>query len=153
MFNAARRGSASVARTVRSLPVPRCMPPPFSPCVARLERGSGSSIAIRTLRSTAPHHYRGPAQAVEAEIQDEVNTQQSNSRVSGAAQHGPVTKFQELSDRNLVCNTLVQTITSHMGLETMTPVQSKTINETLKGIDVYAQIFLRDSPAITNNRD
>ncbi|KAL8795691.1 MAG: hypothetical protein Q9195_001929 [Heterodermia aff. obscurata] len=115
------------------------MPPPFSPYRAYLERGSGSSIAIRTLSFTAPHRYQPSTQTVEAEIQDEVDSQQSNSQVRGATQDGPATKFQDLSERNLVCNTLVQTITKDMGLETMTPVQSKTINETLRGIDVLAQ--------------
>ena len=109
------------------------MPSPFSPCRAHFERGSGPCIVIRTLSFTALHRYQGRVQAVEAEIQDEVNTEQSNGQVTP---QGPVTRFQDLSDRNLVCNTLVQTITRDMGLETMTPVQSKTINETLKGTDV-----------------
>ena len=53
-----------------------------------------------------------------------------------SAGQGAVTKFQELADRKLVCKTVVDTITKDMKLETMTQVQSLTINETLKGIDV-----------------
>lgn len=60
----------------------------------------------------------------------------SDPRIDKATQHGPVTKFEDLGTRNMVCKTLVDTITRDMGLETMTQVQSLTINETLKGIDV-----------------
>lgn len=49
---------------------------------------------------------------------------------------GLVTKFQELADRGMVCKTVIKTLTQDMKLETMTQVQSMTINETLKGIDV-----------------
>ncbi|MCJ1310634.1 hypothetical protein MMC25_004299 [Agyrium rufum] len=51
----------------------------------------------------------------------------------------PATKFHELLDRGLVCQTIVDTLTRDMRLETMTLVQIQTINETLKGIDVLAQ--------------
>lgn len=44
--------------------------------------------------------------------------------------------FAELGERGLVSGTIIDTITKTMGLETMTVVQSMTINETLKGIDV-----------------
>jgi hypothetical protein len=53
------------------------------------------------------------------------------------AQYGSVTKFVELAERNMVCKTVVNTIVRDLELETMTHVQSLTINETLKGIDVY----------------
>lgn len=49
---------------------------------------------------------------------------------------GPVTMFEDLGARNMVCKTVVDTITQEMGLKTMTKVQSLTIDETLKGIDV-----------------
>ena len=48
----------------------------------------------------------------------------------------PLTKFQELADQKLVCKTVIDTITNDMNIETMTEVQSMTIKETLKGIDV-----------------
>lgn len=47
-----------------------------------------------------------------------------------------ITKFHELADQKLVSPVVVDTITKQMGLETMTQVQSLTINETLKGTDV-----------------
>ena len=45
-------------------------------------------------------------------------------------------RFDELGKNGLVCDTVVSTLTKTMGLETMTPVQSMTMNETLKGDDV-----------------
>ncbi|KAG8528135.1 uncharacterized protein KY384_007051 [Bacidia gigantensis] len=53
--------------------------------------------------------------------------------------NGPVTQFKELAERGMVCKTVVDTLTQDMGLESMTEVQSLTINETLKGTDTLAQ--------------
>jgi len=50
---------------------------------------------------------------------------------------GPATKFHELADRQMVSRTVVDTLVKDMKLETMTEVQAMTINETLKGVDVY----------------
>ena len=77
-------------------------------------------------------------EAVEEEIEQEVHSQHppSDAQINQATEHGPVTKFKELAQRGMVCKTVVDTITRDMGLETMTPVQSLTINESLKGIDV-----------------
>ena len=99
-------------------------------------------IAVRSLSSAIRPQQRASTRAIEEEIQEEVNAPEppSESEIREATQHGPVTRFQGLSDRKMVCDTLVKTITRDMGLETMTQVQSMTINETLKGIDVYAFI-------------
>lgn len=51
-------------------------------------------------------------------------------------QGGLITKFQDLADQQMVSPTVIKTLTQDMNLETMTQVQSMTINETLKGIDV-----------------
>ena len=75
---------------------------------------------------------------MEEEIEDLVHEGQIAQRVEEKPlrRPGPVTRFQELKDRNLVCKTVVDTLTQDMRLTDMTEVQSKTINETLKGIDV-----------------
>ncbi|KAL9060785.1 MAG: hypothetical protein Q9162_000489 [Coniocarpon cinnabarinum] len=52
---------------------------------------------------------------------------------------GPITRFQELSDREIVNRRIVNTLTGPMGLQTMTQVQSLTISEAVKGVDVLAQ--------------
>jgi ATP-dependent RNA helicase MSS116, mitochondrial len=50
---------------------------------------------------------------------------------------GLATKFEDLETRGLVHPNVVNTITKYMNLETMTEVQSRTINEALKGADMY----------------
>ncbi|MCJ1439225.1 hypothetical protein MMC27_008616 [Xylographa pallens] len=75
----------------------------------------------------------------EGEVQDYSQKHDPDSHSSGGTRGAPVTKFQELAERKMVSATVVQTITQDMKLETMTQVQSLTINETLKGIDVLAQ--------------
>lgn len=51
----------------------------------------------------------------------------------------PITKFAELETRGVIHKNVVQALTRDMGLETMTDVQSATINEALKGTDIIAQ--------------
>lgn len=46
-----------------------------------------------------------------------------------------ITRFEDLGTRGLIHQALIHTITQHMKLETMTPVQSQTINEALRGVD------------------
>ena len=52
------------------------------------------------------------------------------------ANDGPVTRFADLAKRGLVHPAIVRTITDKMKLETMTDVQTRTINEALSGVDV-----------------
>jgi ATP-dependent RNA helicase MSS116 len=47
-----------------------------------------------------------------------------------------ITKFQELLDHDLVHPNIVNAITQGMGHETMTDVQSMTINQALQGTDM-----------------
>lgn len=140
MLSALRRGPASIAKFPQlcpstkgalGLPPVRCVQSNIYP---------RSLSAIRTL-SYSPHHgQNAPARApeVESDVENGVNASRSPSdnHTGEAVQHGPITRFQELSDRGLVCDTVVDTITKDMGLSTMTQVQSMTINETLKGIDM-----------------
>lgn len=51
----------------------------------------------------------------------------------------PLTKFQDLQDQGVIHRNVVRNMTEGMGLETMTEVQSKTINAALKGTDIIAQ--------------
>ena len=77
-------------------------------------------------------------EAVEGEIEHEAfsQTPPSDKQIKSAVLHGPVTKFKDLEDRGMVCKTVVNTITSVMGLETMTEVQSRTISQSLQGQDM-----------------
>ena len=80
--------------------------------------------------------------AAEEELSQQVHAQEppSDSQINGATMQGPVTKFKDLATQGLVCQTVVDTITNDMRLETMTQVQSLTLNESLKGTDMYAKL-------------
>ncbi|MCJ1224988.1 hypothetical protein MMC12_001635 [Toensbergia leucococca] len=149
MLTVVRRGSASITKLL-------LIPSTSSPCVKSFISRSYRQHATQTpsphlirFLSTAPQWKQRNALAnedledeiVESQIEQKIQSQTppSDSQTDEAAHHGPVTKFQGLLDRKLVCETVVKTITDVMRLETMTQVQSMTINETLKGIDVIAQ--------------
>lgn len=55
------------------------------------------------------------------------------------SEDGPITTFRELDTRKMVHPNVVRALTGSMGLETMTEVQTATINEALKGTDIIAQ--------------
>lgn len=145
MLNAVRRGPASIAKSLLS-------PSSSSRCIKFITPRSPLHATTRIIPprliraiSTSPQWSQGGLASREVEedqeIEEQVDAQQppSNSRIDEATQHGPVTRFEDLGTRKMVSETVVDTITQEMGLETMTQVQSLTINETLKGIDVLAQ--------------
>ena len=147
MLNALRRGPASVARAlrlsstsssaivcVRSAGTKRSQ-------ICSLQRPS--VISCRALHSS-PQWRRTAAiaeahdDAVEGQARQQVTSQSppSDSENDASKVLGRVIKFRQLADLNMVNPVIVNTLTKDMGLETMTQVQSLTINETLKGIDV-----------------
>lgn len=142
MSIAARRGLASIPKPVYS-PSIRALcieTPSLRPRLSYPSRNLALS-RIRTFNVLPLNRQRAAAAlAVEEEIADEVSAQQPpfDSQIDKATRHGPVTTFKELGDRNMVCQTVVKTLVEDMKLETMTQVQSLTINETLKGGDVLA---------------
>ena len=83
----------------------------------------------------APLSY---AEADEEEIKDQADSPEPPSGLERGikAHHGPITKFEELSQRGLVSKPVVDRIVRDMGLTTMTQVQSLTIEELLGGRDV-----------------
>lgn len=98
-----------------------------------------STRSIRAISTTPQWSQRALASREEEyEVEEQVDAQQppSDSQIDEATQSGLVTRFEDLGTRNLVCQTIVNSLTQDMGLETMTQVQSLTIDETLKGIDV-----------------
>ena len=66
-------------------------------------------------------------------------TAQADQDQHDADPNGIITRFDELAKRHIVHQNVVNTLTRRMGLETMTEVQTRTINEALKGTDVIAQ--------------
>lgn len=142
-MNVVRRGSTSIAKSFIAAPLN------YSKCInIDISRGAsraalcGFSIPIsRKLHTSSLWRQRSALNARSQENEDEGIEEDSIQDVisqtpSPARNYGPVTKFAELDERNMVCKTVVQTITKDLGLETMTHVQSLTINETLKGTDV-----------------
>lgn len=125
MLSTVRRGHV-LARTVRT-----CRPLTIeSVRVAQNPLISSKQAVKAATVPRRPFHVfsslKSTAAAAATEAQPEEKFQQE-----------PITKFSELSDRHLVDKKVVQHITKGMGLSTMTEVQSLTINETLKGVDVY----------------
>lgn len=147
MLNIVRRGPASATTALFSPSVClRCIkagrPRNVQQCLSR----DLYPVATRSFRSNPQWRRSATAtaayedEAIDGELEQEVNAEKppSDAQIDRAINYGPVTKFKELSERGMVCPTVVDTITKGMGLDTMTQVQSLTINETLKGIDVYA---------------
>lgn len=50
--------------------------------------------------------------------------------------NAPITNFRELQERGIVHPNVVRAIVKDMGLDTMTDVQSATINQALQGTDM-----------------
>jgi ATP-dependent RNA helicase MSS116 len=127
MFNACRRGPASISRVVRTAstiftPVVR------SSGITLLTRNvSRPAITSRYLTVSSGNRWGGAAHARQLRDEDDLKTTEHE---------GPTyTKFQELADQGLVHPAIIREITHGMGHETMTPVQTMTINESLKGRD------------------
>ena len=149
MLNAVRRGPASISRSFFILPLhirPTCTslsllssaPRPNRLSIALTRSLHASTQWRRNATATAREEEMEDADADEAyqEAQNSARLYETTSHSNGSTVQSTLTKFQELADRKLVCKTVVDTITKEMKLETMTEVQSMTIKETLKGVDV-----------------
>lgn len=140
MLSAVRRGPASFARLLCSTPANTALARRVSPRTS-LQARSTLLIApgARHLHSTPRWQRYAYAEAdIEDDVEEELQVRR-NPPAKQAAQEtklGAITKFQELVDQNLVDEKLIRPITRDMGITTMTQVQSLTINETLKGVDV-----------------
>ncbi|MCJ1398000.1 hypothetical protein MMC11_001196 [Xylographa trunciseda] len=153
MLTALRRGPTSLSRSLATLSTS------FRPLLSSVPRQPPRALGklstqpyTRSFQSTSlwSRHATAAAEAEELleeelldeeelDVQDFAQKHDPRSHSSGGSRGAPVTKFQELADRKMVSARVVQTLTQDMKLETMTQVQSLTINETLKGIDVLAQ--------------
>lgn len=71
-------------------------------------------------------------------MEQEVKAQSppSDAAIDHAVGKDAITKFRELEERGLVHRSIIRTITDEMKLETMTEVQTATINEALRGTDM-----------------
>ncbi|KAG6035731.1 hypothetical protein E4U40_001905 [Claviceps sp. LM458 group G5] len=84
----------------------------------------------------ASRNYSSEAPAYEAEVED-AEVEEESSELPPATPAEAV-DFVDLAERGVHKN-LLEAIINDMNYETMTPVQSKTINPALKGSDIVAQ--------------
>lgn len=145
MLNIVRRGPASTVssllfrsissrciRTTQTRDVQQCISQAAYPIPAR---SFGTSTRWRQVAAAATAHED---EAIQSEVEQGFSLKEppSNAQTKRPANYGPVTKFKELAERGMVSGTVIDTLTRQMGLETMTHVQTLTINEILKGHDV-----------------
>jgi ATP-dependent RNA helicase MSS116 len=132
MLNVCRRGAASlcrVAQTSSRSALPFSRTSVFASKSIQIPR---SAIAARLLHiQPAKQYFYNDQEQQVLDPKDDI-TPRSNEEVE------IITKFQDLADRGLVHPAIIKEITQGMGHHTMTDVQSLTIDETLKGTDVYA---------------
>jgi ATP-dependent RNA helicase MSS116, mitochondrial len=123
MQSASRRGYASLIRTSRAL---ISLSNVHAPPIVRQTSKTSSKLILQS--TNAFHSYcRLQSQAAAAEASAEIKSKPDNDLI---------TRFEDLETRGLMSRTIINTITKDMKLETMTPVQAKTINATLKGNDM-----------------
>lgn len=145
MLNIVRRGPASTVPSslFRSISL-RCIRTTQARDVQQyISRGTyaiaprpfGTSTKWRQFAAAATAHED---EAIQSEVEQTLsrNEPPSNAQTKRPTNYGPVTHFKELAERGMVSETVIDTITRQMGLETMTHVQTLTINEILKGQDV-----------------
>lgn len=141
MLSTLRRGSASVARQFRPLCTAtrgngiHCSQVPIKSRTYSLllqRRAFASKSYLRQSIASASQ----PAVDPPGEEHENGSTSPSTPNPRRDANHGPITMFHELADRGMVSSVVVNTMTEKMKLETMTEVQSQTINESLKGVDM-----------------
>ena len=146
MLNIVRRGPASTVssilfRSISSRCVRSTQARDVQQCISRATypipaRSFGTSTKWRQVAAAAAAAHEDEAIQPEAEQGFGLNEPHSIAQTKRPADYGPVTKFKELAERGMVSGTVIDTLTRQMGLETMTHVQTLTINEILKGHDV-----------------
>lgn len=141
MLSAVRRGPGSLTRVLSSTSIATSIArrvtlrtsiptlhTPQIPCAAR--QLHSTPRWRRDAYAAASVEYDAPA-----ENQDR-NNAPTRSKPPQDTKEGAITRFQELVERNLVDEKLIRPITEDMKITTMTHVQSLTINQTLRGVDV-----------------
>ncbi|KAF2493402.1 DEAD-domain-containing protein [Lophium mytilinum] len=144
MLAAFRRCPASLPRSIStSVIAPRLLRPAQATSTSAWRSTiSVSRVSVASLhQSNQWRQHAAERYVVEAEVEQEVNAKSppSDGAIDNAVAGGPVTKFEDLATRGYVHKNIVNTLTKDMGLHTMTEVQTRTINEALKGADIIAQ--------------
>ncbi|KAL3421203.1 DEAD/DEAH box helicase [Phlyctema vagabunda] len=138
MFNACKRGSASLTRVLRVASSRQYVPSLRTTTATSLSLRNTAIPAIgsRFLHlSSRLNDWAGESDGFDESVYQEEEVEKSIGKRTGPA----VTRFDELLEHNLVHRNVVSAITKGMGHETMTEVQSATINQALEGTDIIAQ--------------
>ncbi|KAK7539735.1 putative DEAD box RNA helicase hela [Phyllosticta citribraziliensis] len=123
MLASLRRCPAPLSRALTAATAGR-VAPRSTALVNSLARVSiPSSVSLRTLQSSS---QLSQVEAAAAATQSNQQTQR-------------ISRFDDLATHGLVHPNIIKSITGDMGLETMTEVQTASINEALRGDDVIAQ--------------
>ncbi|CAD6445782.1 c6d9b6ad-aaf7-4bfd-8912-4ed2c9670287 [Sclerotinia trifoliorum] len=124
MFSACRRGPASISRALRAVPstirIPSTRPSTLS---LISQKSSISALESRWLHVSSVSQLQNVATKEAAIIQE----------------NKVINRFDELTKYGLVHPNVINEITDTMKLETMTEVQTMTINQALQGTDIIAQ--------------
>ena len=124
MLGALRRCAPALSRAACSSNSIRLLAHETKPALAAIN-GLSRPVVVRSLHQSIRWRQQ---QAQSARIGEDAPVDSTAS--------GPVTAFSDLETRGLVDPVIVNNITQGMGLTDMTEVQSKTINEALKGADM-----------------
>lgn len=154
MFSA-NRGFASVKlnRCFSTRPIstyPRSRPHPLPRLLTSPSRKLPYFFRFSTVSQWSQQAAAAPlsySDAAGEEIQEQVQSHKSSSGVKagGRRRDGPITLFSDLAQRGLVSQPVIDTIVGGMGLKTMTQVQTLTIEELLKGRDMYVRMLPPES--------
>lgn len=127
MFNACRRGPASISQAFRAasstIRIPSTRP---SILLLSSHTPAGPAVRARWLHVSSRLSSQAAAyRDAEGFVED-----------GGTQEFKEVSKFQELIDQNMVHRNVVEEIIRGMGHHTMTEVQRMTINQGLQGTDM-----------------
>jgi len=123
MLGSLRRCIPTLSRTVCSSNSIRLFAHETRPALVAIN-GLSQPVAVRSFHQS----IQWQQQVQSAQVRDDAPMDSSTS--------GPITAFPDLETRELVDPVIVNNITQGMGFTDMTDVQSKPINEALKGADM-----------------
>jgi ATP-dependent RNA helicase MSS116 len=135
MFNACRRGPASISRAFRAVAsttrIPSTRPSTLS---LSLRSTPAPSLEARWLHVSSQLRGQGLASRLDERWDDEPYEEVESQ--PPPKEHRDVSKFEDLITHEMVHQNVVEAITKGMGHHTMTEVQTATINQGLQGTDM-----------------
>lgn len=128
MFNACRRGPASICRALITT-APTIRIASTRPSILSLVNRTSTRLSTET-------RWLHISSALRNQSTAEYQESHEQPMAFGKEQQRIVTKFQELVDHGMVHHNVIDAITKDLGHHTMTEVQTMTINAGLLGTDM-----------------